>query len=164
MDLEKEIWEVLQKYFRFQQEIDEAQLNSISIENEVRTEHRHELREQLKRNMELHIEAEKFLEEEVLEYRKNLHKLSKTVANSELEKDVITKSHMWKAKELIWRRKTRFTPYDGFLAAGSLCIGLCVPNLIGSFNGVNHLNHALLVVGIIGGILFGIGATGKAHS
>jgi len=160
MDIDKVI-KILRAHQELEEKVTKSKIASFKHENLPASIGNS--KEKILKKIELHIEAEKYLESETLEYKRSLHQLSMIVANSELEKDVITKSHVRKAKEILWKKKNKFSFYDGMLSVGSLLLGLFVTNAMTSFEGTTKISYILLILGLIGAVMLGVGANGKAQ-
>ena len=113
--------------------------------------------------MELHIQANLYIEKEINEYREKLYTIAKVVAQSDLEQDIVTKSHAIRAKEMIWRKKVKWNYSDVILTIGGLCFGTGIPHLISLYqNSTIQVNIFLIILTVIGALLLGIGIVLKA--
>ena len=162
MNDKNKISEILKKYFEFQEStLDNLQLkiDSDDIKQSIENSKNEVLKE-----MELHNQAHEFVEDEVIKFREELYLYSKRIANRELEENIITKSHVLKAREFLWRKKAKYNWSDGFLTLGGLFCGISIPQLIfiTDNNISTEANIWMILLGFIGGFLMGMGIISKA--
>jgi hypothetical protein len=113
--------------------------------------------------VELHNRAEDLIEKEVSIYRKDLYDFAQAVARHEMGEDIITRSHVMKAKQLLWRRRTKYSFSDGVLTLGGVLLGTSITHIIALIqNPAAQPNLILITAGIAGGLLLGMGSIGKA--
>jgi hypothetical protein len=156
-----ELSAILKKYF----EIEDAKLSEIAEEigHTTHTAQIEASKNKILKKLELHHHAEEYIEHEVSSYREDLYLFSKRIAKNEMEISIVTKAHVMKAKQLLWRKGRKYTFSDGYLAAGGVLLGVSIPHIINLVQGSSTPNAVLLILGIVGGFLLGMGIIGKAR-
>jgi hypothetical protein len=115
--------------------------------------------------MELHLQANLFIENEVKKYREKLYRFAKEVAEADSEQDIVTKSHAIMAKSMVWKKRHRWDFSDALLTIGSLFLGAGIPHILDLLQkGVVRVNSILLILTILGSITLGMGIVLKAKS
>ncbi|MCB0539081.1 MAG: hypothetical protein KDE33_16325 [Bacteroidetes bacterium] len=115
--------------------------------------------------IELHHQANDLIEIEVKKYRENIYQVSKQIASREMEDYIITRAHVIKAKEFLWHKKRKYDYSDGLLGFGGLLLGTSIPHVINLMSNLDlKPNVILIILGIVGGILFGMGMIWKAKN
>lgn len=161
MSKDTELSALLKKYFA----VEDAKLGEI-VGEISRTSYSSQVeasKNKILRKLELHHQAEDFIEQEVTRYREDLYIFSKRIAENEMEVGIVTKAHVIKAKQLLWRREWKYSFSDGYLAAGGVLLGISIPHIINLVQGSVVPSVLLLVLGIVGGFLLGMGIIGKAR-
>jgi len=115
------------------------------------------------KSVELHVQAKRLIEQEVSRYREDLYVSAKSIAKSEMEEHIITEAHAMKAKQMLCRRRSRYSFSDGFLALGALLLGSAGQHIIGLMQSQAQPDLRLIVSGMVGGVFFGMGIIGKAR-
>lgn len=156
---DKAIISVLQKYL----EIDEKVARRISDELAAGADQGliETSKERILRQIELHAAAHEAIEEEVTRFREELYSICKAIAAHDMERNIITESHVIRARHKIWRGYQRISLTDGFLTVGSLLVGAAVPHILALSSGT-PANIWLLGLGVVGGIFLGMGLLAKA--
>jgi hypothetical protein len=151
---------VLRKYV----EVDEviAQQISAELEQEPINETALASKERILEKIELHSVAHGVIEEEVSKYREDLYTLCKAIASRELERNIITESHVLRARQEIRRSYKKVSFTDLFLTIGSLLVGAAIPHIFDIVGGATP-NEWLLGLSIIGGIFLGMGLYAKVQ-
>lgn len=160
MSKDAEISAILKKYFA----VEDAKILQVinDINRTTPTAQIEAAKNRILKKLEVHNQAEDLIEAEVSRYREDLYVFAKRMANNEMEKDIITKAHVIKAKQVLWRRRSKYSFADGFLALGGLFLGIAVPHIISLVQHTAEPSMVLIVSGIIGGFLLGMGIIGKA--
>jgi len=153
---------VLRRYVK----LEEAKINAIASELIGDTNiapPRETAKQKFLKKLELHSQADEFVEDCVERYRADLYVISRRIAEADLESGVITKAHVHQAQRLLGRRFRRYSWGDGLLAVGGLLGGAGVAHLVELFTVSNAvLKPLLLAFGIGGALLLGMGIVDKA--
>jgi hypothetical protein len=113
--------------------------------------------------MELHLPASLFIESEVNKYREKLYKFAKEVAQIDSERDIVTKSHAMRAKDMVWNRKTKWDFSDALLTIGGLFLGAGIPHILDLIQKESiKVNITLLILSILGALGLGMGLVLKS--
>lgn len=123
---------------------------------------RHEARDRILKEVELHAQAELLIEDAVATYREDLYFVARRLADDELDSGVVTRAHVRHAQAMLARGRKKYGWGDALLAVGGLMLGAAIPHII-YLNQSGHAANVLLIVsGVIGGMMFGMGALAKA--
>lgn len=160
MYTDEKLEKILEKFF----DIEDRKYKEIlkQIRREFIPDSIQKSKEKILKKLELHSQASNLIEEEVSKYREDLYLFAKKVAESEMEEDIITKSHVIKAKQVLWRKKWRYNISDGFITIGALALGSCVPHLIEIATNNKNPSILLILIGIFGALFLGMGIIGKS--
>lgn len=162
MDIDNKITNILKEYV----EVEDAKMQAIlsKVKKELPPAKINASKEKVLRNIELHQIASDVIEDEVLKFREDLYLFSRKVASRELEENIITKAHVIKAREFLWRRKKKYDFADGYLGIGGVLAGTGIPHVIELIKNSSEVtpNPTLIILSIIGGFLLGMGIISKA--
>lgn len=113
------------------------------------------------KSLELHWQADDFVEAVVARYREDLYSLARDLSG---DSGIVTSEHCRQASAWLYRRRPRYGWADGCIACGCLLLGVSIPPLLGLLTGLPPPHPAYFLFGLAGAGLFGMGAVAKAKS
>jgi hypothetical protein len=121
------------------------------------------IRANILRKMEIHATAADAIEDEVLRFREQLYVTAKSIAEQEMENNILTEAHVIRARHKVWKPAGRYNFYDGFLAIGGLLGGASI-SYLSTLPKDTSPNLLIVTVGFVGACLLGMGIIGKART